>query len=526
MPVRIYDYISQSQLSVKPLLYMITSDKFSSFKIRLYIVFCLIFLSTALSSQTKSAKRGIAYGYHSEADLAVISRGISWWYNWYYQPESTVSNIFQNYGMDFVPMAWGKSVNEAGLRAFYAGHPNARYLLGFNEPNFISQANLKPSEAAALWPKLEKIARDYGLKIVGPAVNYSGDGVTENGITYSNPIAYLDAFFAACPNCQVDYIAVHNYMCYAGALSDYINQFKKYNKPIWLTEFACWDQSTITLSMQKGLMMGAIDYLENEPMVFRYSWFTGNRTGAFPYIDLFEPTSGKLTELGQLYLNFNPVHNPDSYTPIPARIEAENYSVMSGISIQSTSDVSGIANVGWIDAGDWLEYNIDVPNAGEYTLYCRISANAGTSLEIQENSQTLQTMQIPSTGGWQNWKTFQFNLSLTAGKHKLSVYTGKGMFNLNWIEINYAGQPTFTSATEMGNQRVYPNPASDKLFIEIEKFGKTEVSILDLSGRILDSEIFSGQTNPLEINFSKFKSGSYIVRTRTAEKTFNQLIVK
>jgi hypothetical protein len=493
---------------------------------RLLLFFSLMVISPQPFAQTKSMKRGIAYGNHSEADIAVISNGISWWYNWYYQPESTIANVYQNYGMDFVPMAWGRTFNEAGLRAFYASHPNAKYLLGFNEPNFISQANLKPTEAAALWPKLEKIAKDYGLKIVGPAVNYSGDGVTENGVTYSNPIAYLDAFFAACPNCQVDYIAVHNYMCYSGALSDYINQFKKYNKPIWLTEFACWDQATITLSMQKGLMMGAIDYLENEPMVFRYSWFTGSRNGAFPYIDLFEPTSGKLTELGQLYLNFNPVHNPDNYSPIPARIEAENYSVMSGISIQNTSDVTGIANVGWIDAGDWLEYNIDVPNTGDYTIYYRISANAGTNLELQENNAILQTLQIPSTGGWQNWKTFQLNLTLTSGKHKLRIYTAKGMFNLNWIEINKTGQPTIFSEQGQPMVRVYPNPVKDKLYIESEISGRTEISVLDLSGRIIDSGIFSGQTDRIEIDFTKFKSGSYIIQGRSDERTFNHLIVK
>jgi len=491
------------------------------------LLICLIVFSSPLYSQTKSIKRGIAYGYHSEADMAAISKGISWWYNWHYQPESMVANVYQNYGMDFVPMAWGKSINEAGLRAFYASHPNARYLLGFNEPNFMSQANMKPSEAAALWPKLEKIAKDYGLKIVGPAVNYSGDGVTENGVTYSNPIAYLDAFFAACPNCQVDYIAVHNYMCYAGALSDYINQFKKYNKPIWLTEFACWDQSTITRNMQKGLMMGAIDYLENEPMVFRYSWFTGRWKESYPYIDLFDSQTGKLTELGQLYLNFNPVHDPDSYSPIPARIEAESYSSMSGISIQATSDLSGIANVGWIDAGDWLEYNIDVSTTGDYTIYCRISANSSTNLELQENNSTIQTIQIPSTGGWQNWKTFQSNLSLTSGKHKLRVFTGKGMFNLNWIEINNAGQPTLIYEQGLVNQRIYPNPVRDKLFIETySNKDKTEVSILDLSGRIIISEIFSGQTERMEIDFSRFKNGSYLVRLKNSGQTFNQLIVK
>lgn len=493
----------------------------------LSLLLLLTFISGNAFSQTKSTKRGIAYGYHSEADMAAISKGVSWWYNWYYQPENTVSMVYQNYGMDFVPMAWGKSFNEAGIRAYYASHPEAKYLLGFNEPNFISQANLKPSEAAALWPKLEKIAKDYGLKIVGPAVNYSGDPVQENGVTYSNPIAYLDAFFAACPSCQVDYIAVHNYMCYSGALADYINQFKKYNKPIWLTEFACWDQANITLAMQKGLILGALDYLESEPMVFRYSWFNGNRTGSSPYIDLFDAQSGKLTELGQLYVNYNPVHDPNSYSPIPARIEAESYSVMSGISIEATSDVSGIANVGWIDAGDWLQYNIDVPSTGDYTVYFRISANAATSLELRENNTTLQTVSVASSGGWQNWKTLQTTLHLTSGKHKLQLYTSKGMFNLNWLEITNSGQPTLISRPSFEGQRIYPNPVTDKLYIETNNDNQdTNVSIVELSGKVLYSKTFTGNTSRIEIDFSNFRHGSYIVQARNSKTNINQLIVK
>lgn len=487
----------------------------------------LILFPVICHAQTKSAKRGIAYGYHSEADMATISKGISWWYNWYYQPESSVAMVYLNYGMEFVPMAWGKSFNEAGLRAFYSSHPDAKYLLAFNEPNFISQANLKPTEAAALWPKLEKIASDFGLKIVGPAVNYSGDPVQENGVIYSNPIAYLDAFFVACPNCQVDYIAVHNYMCYSGALADYINQFKKYNRPIWLTEFACWDQQTITLNMQKSLMMGAIDLLENDPSVFRYSWFTGDRKGNFPYIDLFDANSGKLTELGQLYVSYNPIHDPNSFSPIPARLEAENYSAMSGIAIEATADNSGIANVGWIDGGDWLEYNIDAAVSGDYMISFRISANANTSLEIRENNVALQTLQISSSGGWQNWKTIQTSISLSSGKHKLRIYTNVGMFNLNWIEINPLGQSVGISKELQFENMIYPNPVKDKLFIEMAN-GKseTEISILDLSGRTIYNKTFPVGTNKMQFDFRNFKNGTYLVRTINAGNITTHLIVK
>jgi hypothetical protein len=494
----------------------------------MHLSILLIMMPAILYSQTKSDKRGIAYGKHSTADMAAISGNVSWWYNWYHAPESAVAAVYQNYGMDYVPMAWNGSFNEAGMRAFYASHPDAKYLLGFNEPNFTTQANMKPSQAAAIWPKLEKIAKDYNLKIVAPAVNYADKPVTENGVTYTDPIAYLDAFFAACPNCQVDYIAVHNYMCYTTALASDIARYKKYKRPIWLTEFACWDQQNITLDMQKSYLLGAIDYLETDTSVFRYSWFAaGNRSGAYPYLDLFKAQSGQLTDLGKLYINFNPVHDTASYTLIPARIEAESYTTMSGIAIEATKDVSGIADVGWIDPNDWLEYFIDVATQADYNLFFRISANASSNIIIRENGVALKTLLVPSSGGWQNWKTLKTTLALTPGKHKLQIFTSKGQFNLNWLEITTASQPTLVWDTGLAKEKVFPNPVREKLTIESDFLTpETQITVIDIHGSIIYRKSLEERTSRFEINFNTFRSGSYIVQVKNNNHLSNYLIIK
>ena len=59
------------------------------------ILLSLLFLSYILSftQNGRSEKRGIAYGYQSQADMAVVSSGLSWWYNWSHQPEPGVSAV-------------------------------------------------------------------------------------------------------------------------------------------------------------------------------------------------------------------------------------------------------------------------------------------------------------------------------------------------------------------------------------------------------------------------------------------------
>lgn len=247
---------------------------------------------TTGDSGATTCKRGIAYGYHSEADLSALAPGVSWWYNWTVPPDEGVRDDYQDIGVEFVPMLWGAGSLEQDPE-IPAG---ARYLLAFNEPNFGAQADLTPQEAAALWPQVEAVADAHGLEIVSPALNYCGGSCNK-----TDPFEWFDEFFAACPGCRVDHLAVHWYACHKDALSGYIEQMKRYERPIWLTEFSCLDQADVSVPVQKQYMQDALAYLEAEPAVVRYAWFSG-RFDPQPSIDLLG-ASGELTELGQLYVS-------------------------------------------------------------------------------------------------------------------------------------------------------------------------------------------------------------------------------
>jgi hypothetical protein len=244
-------------------------------------------------------KRGEAYGSNSTADLQALSTGPSgmrWWYNWAKTPDSGVTGAYQSAGVEFVPMIWGSNFISGAASQIPQG---AKYLLTFNEPNFGSQANLTPAQAAALWPQIQQIADARGLKIVSPALNYCGGNCNE-----TDPFSWFDKFFAACTNCRVDYLAVHWYACSLSALQNYINGMKKYGKPIWLTEWSCLD-SPGDASGEQSYMNQAVPYLESEPAVFRYAWFTG-RDGTAGRESLLGTASGQLTPLGQDYVTLAP----------------------------------------------------------------------------------------------------------------------------------------------------------------------------------------------------------------------------
>lgn len=473
------------------------------------IVTFFLFVTTITVGQNK---RGMAYGNHSVSDLQALSPHIPWWYNWSETPENSISNVYTNYGFEFVPMTWDERFNETKLRDFLTNHPETRYLLAFNEPNFIEQANLTPSQVALLWPILESIANDFDLEIVGPAVNFCGNCVTENGTTYTDPFQYLDDFFEACPNCQVDHIAIHSYMNTIEALSWYVNEFKRYNKPIWVTEFAGWESNgnINNVNDQIDYMVRAVDFLESDTNVFRYAWFIGRRDGGvteYPYLDLLG-NDGELTELGEVYTKM-PVHDDNNVITIPATIEAEAYNKMLGISLELTEDSTGFTNISWIDTDDWLEYKINVPETNIYNLYFRISANNNSSLNLQIDGLNVLSQDFNSTGGWQNWSTFENNISLTAGKHTIRLKATIAGFNINWIQFEDKLVSNLDQSEEEENHiTIFPNPVINKINIESDYESMVWIKVIDLHGKEIRHISFS---ESVSLDLSDLDKGVYSI---------------
>ena len=117
---------------------------------------------------------------------------------------------------------------------------------------------------------------------------------------------------------------------------------------------------------------------------------------------------------------FTEVEGGNTSSGLNVRIEAEDYSEMSGILTQETADIGGGINVGWIDPNDWLEYTVTAPSAGSYTLNLRTaSPNAGANTNIEINGSNVGSIQIPLTGDWQNWETIRTTINLEAGTQTL-----------------------------------------------------------------------------------------------------------
>ncbi|PKV50189.1 putative secreted protein (Por secretion system target) [Aquimarina sp. MAR_2010_214] len=201
-------------------------------------------------------------------------------------------------------------------------------------------------------------------------------------------------------------------------------------------------------------------------------------------------------------------------------IEAENYTNMSGVQKENCSE--GGQNVGYIDTGDWMAYtNINFPTSGNYRIEYRVaSLSEGGKLSADLNAGTtvLGALNIPSTGGWQNWTTISHTVNVNAGTHSFGIYAVSGGWNINWIKITKRSNAkialdTKTDTGEDLNSKItiYPNPITDELNIK-GIVSTSEISIVNISGQLEKNLLLEKGDNSLKFDVRSLKPGTYFVR--------------
>ena len=410
----------------------------------------------AMAQPPRSAKRGVSEnGFNKTEEINALTQGVGWFYNWANLPNSYIADVVgPGTDMEFVPMIWSASFNEQALRNYLDEHPGVKYLLGYNEPNFAAQANMTPDSAARLWPIVEKIAADYGLQLVAPALNYSGEKLKDGKIYQPND--WMDAFLAAYPQAHFDYLALHCYMNSSAAQLGYVENFaRRYGKQVWLTEFCAWEGS-VDSATQKRTMVQKIQDLEQSPYVFRYAWFKAKGSNSAPFYRLLinqnmlthEPPVGTLSGAGRIYVNMSSFDTTYYWHPgqvMPAKDYVDSQSVM--VEENTDAESSQVLQISEFDVYARAEYMVEVPTDGNYDLRLRLSSRAflqSPQLRVYCDGECVADQIMPVTGmtdAQDMWKTQMIQkIPLKAGKHRLQLRSGRSTTcKVNWLRFDRSG---------------------------------------------------------------------------------------
>jgi len=213
---------------------------------------------------------------------------------------------------------------------------------------------------------------------------------------------------------------------------------------------------------------------------------------------------------------------------IPGKIEAENFDepgygagndsyaendsdnhgdseLRKGTGVDLYEKETGVV-VGYNQAGEWLEYTVNVKEAGDYTMYASVATDnstAGFKLSIDGD----EVAEVPVSGSsWDDFTKVKANLTLPAGEHILRFeVTG------DWFDIDYfnfvAGKDAPENTTAI---------TAVKLQNKIEK----TYNVFSLTGVKVGTVDLSRMDASKALSAAGFAKGVYMLKQAKGGKTF------
>ncbi|GAA6059153.1 hypothetical protein JCM10212_003900 [Sporobolomyces blumeae] len=252
------------------------------------------------SNDKKQNKEKKGLGYNHLSDLTPFASFVSWIYNWDSRLDEDESiQKYQTRGFDlsgngrteFVPMLWNDDQDhvrhwDEDVKGWIE-QGRISHLLGFNEPDLSSQANMTVQQAVEAWDKYLEPYHDEGIKLVSPAVTNGG---APGGVTW------LEGFMDGVEKkgYHVDAIALHwydsptNFAYFKNYLRD---AHSKFGLPIWLTEFGFSSGSDADKAVFYEKMVA---WMDDQDWIERYAAFGD-------FVGIFVDSTGTLLDLGAAY---------------------------------------------------------------------------------------------------------------------------------------------------------------------------------------------------------------------------------
>ena len=225
------------------------------------------------------------------------------------------------------------------------------------------------------------------------------------------------------------------------------------------------------------------------------------------------------------------INTSPMYYQLPGTVQAENYVVNHGLSAETCTDSGGGQDMGYTDAGDYLDYLVYVPYNGTFLFEYRIASTMGGSIELRivdnpANPVTIHSVTILNTGGWQNWQIVSATGKLTQGTHTLRVYVKQAQFNINWFKVTLV--TGIFSIDDLKRIQVFPNPVSDQIYFIAEGLaGKYDVKITNLQGKVVMQFPLDMSSGKLEqTDLSALPDGFYIFSIDYKSGIYQQKIIK
>jgi hypothetical protein len=190
--------------------------------------------------------------------------------------------------------------------------------------------------------------------------------------------------------------------------------------------------------------------------------------------------SGAVANFNWIRVTLDPMGASAPYAdlprPLPGTIQAEDFDTggegaayhdrspgnaggayrETDVDLEGTADTPAGVNVGYVGAGEWLNYTVNVARSGSYIIEVRLASPAAGGIfhiEIDGVDRT-GPLGVPATGGWQQWTTIaRPGVQLPGGVSVLRLVMDReepetrAVGNFDWIRVtaeDHGGPGPFT----------------------------------------------------------------------------------
>ena len=213
---------------------------------------------------------------------------------------------------------------------------------------------------------------------------------------------------------------------------------------------------------------------------------------------------------------------------IPGKIEAENFDepgygagndsyaendsdnhgdsdLRKGTGVDLYEKETGVV-VGYNQAGEWLEYTVNVKEAGDYTMYASVATDNSTAgFKLSIDGDAVAEVSV-SGSSWDEFTKVKTNVTLPAGEHILRFeVTG------DWFDIDYLSFVTGKDA-----------PENTTAIADVKFQNKVEktYNVFSLTGVKIGTVDLSRMDAPKALNAAGFAKGVYMLKQVQGSKKF------
>lgn len=225
---------------------------------------------------------------------------------------------------------------------------------------------------------------------------------------------------------------------------------------------------------------------------------------------------------------------------IPGKIEAENFDIpgtgkgnksysendsedrgetnyREGTGVDIYKKATGYV-VGYNEEGEWLEYSVNVKEAGDYTMFASVATSNSTSgFSLSLDGETLVENVALSGTSFDEFTKVKANVTLPAGEHILRMtVTG------SWFDIDYFNFAKGKDAADPDDKTIGLRGANFRLPTEAENY-----SVFDVNGVLVGkfNAKSSSEVKNMTQNVAR-QGGVYFVKSLRGGKTYRISVTK